>query len=115
MKFIFGRSLPEPFDKGTKKVKVSSKYGDGTEATLSTTAVKGILAYCKCKDRTMEGAVGCSGTKCVAEYKSATGPDVYHIAVYDPATGSIMDRKSAAPSLALLCIWYVSIISVFLS
>ena len=45
MKFIFGRSLPEPFDKGTKKVKVSSKYGDGTEATLSTTAVKGILAY----------------------------------------------------------------------
>lgn len=90
MKFIFGRSLPEPFDKGTKKVKVSSKYGDGTEATLSTTAVKGILAYCKCKDRTMEGAVGCSGTKCVAEYKSATGPDIYHIAVYDPATGSIM-------------------------
>ena len=46
MKFIFNRSLPEPFDKGNKKVKVSSKYGDGTEATLSTTAVMGILAYC---------------------------------------------------------------------
>ena len=90
MKFIFNRSLPEPFGKGNKKVKVSSKYGDGTEATLSTTAVKGILAYCKCKDRTTEGAVGCSGTKCVAEYKSAAGPDAYHIAVYDPATGNIM-------------------------
>ena len=32
--FVFGRPLPAPFDKVKKKVKVSSKYGDGTEATL---------------------------------------------------------------------------------
>ena len=45
--FVFNRDLPVPFDKvGTKKVKVSSKYGDGTEATLSSTVVKVVLAYC---------------------------------------------------------------------
>ena len=33
--FVFDRPLPAPFDKGGKKVKVSSTYGDGTEATLS--------------------------------------------------------------------------------
>ena len=43
--FTFNRSLPAPFDKRGKKVKVSSKYGDGTEATLSSTVVKAILAY----------------------------------------------------------------------
>ena len=40
--FTFNRSLPAPFDKRGKKVKVSSKYGDGTEATLSSTVVKAI-------------------------------------------------------------------------
>ena len=33
--FNYSRALPEPFDKlSSKKVKVSSKYGSGTEATL---------------------------------------------------------------------------------
>lgn len=90
MKFIFNRPLPEPFDKGSAKVKVASMYADKTEATLSATAVKGILAFCKCKDRSEEGALGLCGAKGVAEYKSAAGPDAYHIVVYDPTTGSIM-------------------------
>lgn len=89
--FVFNRDLPVPFDKvGTKKVKVSSKYGDGTEATLSSTVVKGVLAYCTCRDGTKPGAVGTCGQKGVAEYKSAAGPDDYHLAVYDPATGSVL-------------------------
>ena len=34
--FNYSRSLPAPFDTLTnKQVKVSSKYGDGTEATLT--------------------------------------------------------------------------------
>ena len=37
--FSFSRPLPEPFDKVKRKVKVSSKYGDGTESTLCCTAV----------------------------------------------------------------------------
>ena len=41
--FVFDRPLPAPFDKGGKKVKVSSTYGDGTEATLSNTVVKAVL------------------------------------------------------------------------
>lgn len=89
--FVFNRDLPAPFDKvGTKKVKVSSKYGDGTEATLSATVVKGVLAYCACHDGTNLGAVGTCGQKGVAEYKSAAGPDDYHLAVYDPTTGSVL-------------------------
>ena len=89
--FVFNRDLPVPFDKvGTKKVKVSSKYGDGTEATLSSTVVKGVMAYCTCRDGTKPGAVGTCGQKGVAEYKSAAGPDDYHLAVYDPATGSVL-------------------------
>lgn len=89
--FVFNRDLPVPFDKvGTKKVKVSSKYGDGTEATLSSTVVKGVLAYCTCRDGSKPGAVGACGQRGVAEYKSAAGPDDYHLAVYDPTTGSVL-------------------------
>ena len=47
--FVFSRPLPAPFDKAKKKVKVSSKYGDGTEATLCSTVVKAVQAYFKCK------------------------------------------------------------------
>lgn len=82
--FTFNRSLPAPFDKVAKKVKVSSTYGDGTEATLSSTVVKAVLAYCACMDGSKPGAVGLCGQKGVAEYKSASGPDAYHLAVYDP-------------------------------
>ena len=37
--FNFGRPLPEPFDKvSNKKVHTTSKYGDGTTATLCAVA-----------------------------------------------------------------------------
>ena len=88
--FVFSRPLPAPFDKAKKKVKVSSKYGDGTEATLCSTVVKAVQAYFKCKDGSAPGAVGLCGTKGVAEYKSASGPEVYHLAVYDPVGGAML-------------------------
>jgi hypothetical protein len=89
--FAFNRPLPEPFDKLTnKKVKVSSKYGDGAEATLTATVVKAVHAYLRCRNGSAEGALGLIDTRSVAEYKSAMGPDVYHLAVYDPANGSIL-------------------------
>lgn len=87
--FVFNRSLPAPFDKGSKKVKVSSKYGDGTEATLTSTVVKGVLAYCSSHSGA-EGSVGSCGSKGVAEYKSSSGPEIYHLAVYDPDAGSVL-------------------------
>ena len=88
--FAFSRPLPAPFDKAKKKVKVSSKYGNGTEATLCSTVVKAVQAYFKCKDGSAPGAVGLCGTKGVAEYKSASGPEVYHLAVYDPVGGAML-------------------------
>lgn len=92
--FAFDRRLPAPFDKGgKKKVKVSSAYGDGTEATLSSTVVKAVLAYCACKDGSKPGAVGICGSKGVAEYKSASGADAYHLAVYDPSNGTVLASK----------------------
>ena len=91
--FVFDRPLPAPFDKGGKKVKVSSTYGDGTEATLSNTVVKAVLAYCTCKDGSKPGAVGTCSSKGVAEYKSASGADAYHLAVYDPGTGTVLASK----------------------
>ena len=87
--FVFNRSLPAPFDKVAKKVKVSSKYGDGTEATLSSTVVKGVLAYFSCR-LGVGGAVGMSGLKGVAEYKSSVSPSSYHLAAYDPTSGSVL-------------------------
>ena len=92
--FAFDRRLPAPFDKGgKKKVKVSSTYGDGTEATLSSTVVKAVLAYCACKDGSKPGAVGICGSKGVAEYKSASGADAYHLTVYDPSNGTVLASK----------------------
>ena len=91
--FVFDRTLPAPFDKGGKKVKVSSTYGDGTEATLSNTVVKAVLAYCTCKDGSKPGAVGTCSSKGVAEYKSASGADAYHLAVYDPRNGTVLASK----------------------
>lgn len=88
--FAFSRPLPAPFDKAKKKVKVSSKYSNGTEATLCSTVVKAVQAYFKCKDGSAPGAVGLCGTKGVAEYKSASGPEVYHLAIYDPAGGAML-------------------------
>ena len=89
--FNFGRSLPEPFDKlANKKVKTSSKYGSGTEATLCATVIKAVHAVCNCMNGTGEGAVGSIDHRTVAEYKSSVGPDAYHLVVFDSGTGNIM-------------------------
>ncbi len=89
--FNFGRSLPEPFDTlKSKKVKTASKYGKGTEATLNCTMVKAVHALCDCMEGRGAGAVGISGHKTIAEYKSSAGPDIYHLAVYDSTNGNIL-------------------------
>lgn len=89
--FSFDRKLPIPFDKlTTKTTSVTSKYGDGTKATLSTSMVKAVLAYCACKNGSGQGAVGKIDHRSVAEYKSAMGPDIYHLAVYDPNSGHVL-------------------------
>ena len=87
----FSRELPAPLDKlASKKVKVSSKYGSGTEATLTCTVVKAVHALCDCMTGICEGAVGVIDHRMVAEYKSSAGPDAYHLVVYDSVTGNIL-------------------------
>lgn len=82
--FNFGRSLPSPFDTiVNKKIKVSSKYGDGTTSTLCGTVIKAVHAVCHCIDGSGEGAIGVIDHRTVAEYKSSVGPDAYHLVVYD--------------------------------
>lgn len=89
--FNYARSLPEPFDTLTnKKVKVSSKYGDGTQATLCATVIKAVHAVSDCMSGNGEGAVGTIDHRTVAEYKSSAGPDVYHLVVFDSGSGNIM-------------------------
>lgn len=89
--FNFGRDLPAPFDTLTsKKVSVSSKYGDKTTSTLCATMIKAIHAVINCMQATGEGAVGVIDQKTVAEYKSSTGPDAYHLVVYDSDKGAVM-------------------------
>lgn len=89
--FNYSRSLPAPFDKlANKKVKVSSKYGSGTEATLCCTMIKAVHAVCNCMTGTGEGAVGSIDHRTVAEYKSSASPDLYHLVVFDSGTGNIM-------------------------
>lgn len=89
--FNFGRSLPSPFDTiVNKKIKVSSKYGDGTTSTLCGTVIKAVHAVCHCMDGSGEGAVGIIDHRTAAEYKSSAGADAYHLVVYDSNTGSLM-------------------------
>ena len=89
--FNFGRDLPAPLDTlANKKVKVSSKYGSGTEATMTCTVVKAVHAMCDCMTASGEGAVGVIDHRMVAEYKSSVSPDAYHLVVYDSASGSIV-------------------------
>ena len=86
----FSRALPEPFDKlASKKIKVSSKYGSGTEATLCSTVIKAVHAMVDCMTGNGEGAVGRSDHRMVAEYKSSKGPDAYHLVVFDSVSGNI--------------------------
>ena len=87
----FSRALPAPMDTlSSKKVKVSSKYGSGTEATLTATVIKAVHAVCDCMTGSAEGAVGVIDHRMVAEYKSSSGPDAYHLVVYDSASGNIV-------------------------
>lgn len=89
--FCYSRPLPVPFDTlKNKKVGVSSKYGDGTQATLSGTVIKAVHAVCQCMNSTSEGAVGVIDHRSVAEYKSSMGADAYHLVVYDSNSGAIM-------------------------
>lgn len=89
--FNFGRSLPSPFDTiANKKIKVSSKYSDGTTSTLCGTVIKAVHAVCHCMDGSGEGAVGIIDHRTAAEYKSSAGADAYHLVVYDSNTGSLM-------------------------
>lgn len=89
--FNYSRSLPEPFDTlKSKKIKVSSKYGDGTQSTLCATVVKAVNAACSCMNGSGLGAVGTIDNRAVAEYKSSNTPDEYHIVVYDCSTGSLL-------------------------
>lgn len=89
--FNFSRPLPAPFDTLTnKKVGVSSKYGDGTQATLSGTVIKAVHAVCRCMNGTDVGAVGVIDHRSVAEYKSSMGADAYHLVVYDSSSGAVM-------------------------
>ena len=71
-------------------MKVSSKYGDGTESTLTATMIKAVHAVCGCMNGSAEGAAGVIDHRYVAEYKSSMGPDEYHLVVYDSISGNLM-------------------------
>ncbi len=86
--FNFSRNLPEPFDTmASKKVKVTSRYGSRTEATINCTMIKAVHAVCQCMSGTGEGAVGLIDHRSVAEYKSSMEESAYHLAVYDRSKG----------------------------
>jgi len=88
--FNYSRALPHPFDKITNKtMKTSSKYGDGTNAKLTCTVVKAVMTYSSCQAGGI-GAVGAIDHRLVAEYKSSTGSDAYHLVVYDPGKGQFL-------------------------
>ena len=90
--FNYSRALPEPFDSLTsKKVKVASKYASGTEATLCLFGDQSCSCVLSLRNHGGEGAVGwVENKKCVAEYKSSMGPDLYHLVVIDVASGSAL-------------------------
>lgn len=88
--FGFDRPLPDPFKASAKKVSVSSKYGDKTQATLCCSVIKAVHAFCDCKNGNRNGAVGTKGSFGVAEYNSSMGPSQYHLVVFNSATGDIL-------------------------
>ena len=84
--FDYSRTLPSPFDTlKSKKIKVSSTYGDGTEATLSGSVIKAVHSMIRYMEAMSEGAVGTRDNLCIAEYKSAVSPDAYHLVIYNKA------------------------------
>lgn len=86
--FSFSRPLPPPFDTlKSKKVKVSSKYGSGTESTLCSSVIKAIHAYITPNS----GAVGIIDNQyTVTEYQSSMGPGIYHLVIYDKSNGNFL-------------------------
>ena len=89
--FNYSRTLPEPFDTlKSKKIKVSSKYGDGTQSTLCATVIKAINAACACMNHSGEGAYGTLDLKGIAEYSSSNSPNEFHIVVYDSTNGALL-------------------------
>lgn len=89
--FAFGRHLPSPFDSLTGngvRLNVSSRYGNGTTATLCASIIKAVHALCDYMDGTSRGAVGTIDQRTVAEYKSSV-EDEYHLVVYDGNTGNV--------------------------
>lgn len=87
--FSFGRSLPKPFESTSPRQSgVQSKYGERTTATLCSSVIKAINAYCACKNGSGDGAVGILDSKYIAEYKSSVSPDAYHLVVFDRSDGS---------------------------
>ncbi len=89
--FAFGRHLPSPFDSLTGngvRLNVSSRYGNGTTATLCASIIKAVHALCDYMDGTSRGAVGTIDHRTVAEYKSSV-EDEYHLVVYDGNTGNV--------------------------
>lgn len=116
--FNFSRKLPAPFDSSSARVSVTSKYGEGTNATLCAAVIKAVNAVCACKYGTGEGAVGKSITEVL--------PSINHRSVRMRITWSFMTALAVilvrafmirAPSLlshtlwarreetALLCLW----------
>ena len=87
--FAFNRKLPKPFNAISSKVDKTSVYSKGTQATLSTSVIKGINAVCACFLGKAEGAVGLKERRTVAEYKSSVSPDAFHLVVYDRSKGSL--------------------------
>jgi hypothetical protein len=88
--FIFNRDLPAPFDKlRSKTVAVSSTYGDGTNAKLTSTVAKAVLALCRIRRDEGQGALGKLDVKSICEYKSSEA-DKYHLAVHDMVSGNIL-------------------------
>lgn len=105
--FNFSRPLPAPFDTlANKKVKVSSRYGSGTESTLVGSVIKAVHAVCGCRNGSALGAIGVIDHRYVAEYKSSMSPDEYHLVVYDSSTGNIVasvyDKNTEASSNYIL-------------
>lgn len=85
----FSRELPVPFDKVKKKVPVASMYSTETEATLSSTVVRAVMGFCRCKEGSSPGAVGLIDRRTVAEYKSSKD-DMYDLVVYNPDSGGLI-------------------------
>ena len=88
--FVLNRTVPAPLDTLPKKPGGASKYSGSTKGTLFAGPIKAFNAYCDCLTGARAGAVGEISGKYVAEYSSSTSPDMYHLVVYDPASGSVM-------------------------